>query len=86
MRVAKENILVSRDASVNPDTPGNMVSTWKNVVFFFYETLGFSGLGPPRNVLRVHAGVDSFHGYFWTTLLGVVAADRSLRLLFQSRT
>jgi hypothetical protein len=60
--------------AANPDTPGNVASNWKNVVFFFYETLGFSGLGPPRNALRVHAGLHSFHGYFGLLLIGAVAA------------
>jgi len=73
MWVARKSILISRDYSVNPDTPGNIASTWKNVAFFLYEALGFSGLGPPRNTLRLHAGADSFHGYFWIMLLGAAA-------------
>jgi hypothetical protein len=73
MRIARENIVVNT-GGVNPETPGNVASNWKNVAFFFYEALGFSGLGPPRNALRIHAGVDSFHGYFWSMLLGSVAA------------
>ena len=42
----------------NPDTPGNVASTWKNVVFFLYETFGFGGLGPPRNNLRIHPSIN----------------------------
>jgi len=71
-RIARENIVVNSGA-VNPETPGNVASNWKNVAFFFYEALGFSGLGPPRNALRMHPGAHSFHGYFWTMLLGSVA-------------
>ena len=70
--ITRKNFAVNH-GDMNPETPGNMVSTWKNVAFFFYETLRFSGLGPPRNTLRVHAGVDSFHGYFWAVLLGTMA-------------
>ena len=57
----------------NPETPTNLAANWKNVLFFFYETFGFSGLGPPRNALRVHAGLHTFHGYFGLVLIGVVA-------------
>lgn len=67
--------------ALNPDTPGNVASSWKNVVFFFYETLGFSGLGPPRNDLRVHANWHLFIGYAGWMLLGGLAL-LSLVLLF----
>ena len=65
----------------NPDTPTNLAANWKNVLFFFYETLGFSGLGPPRNALRVHPGIHSFYGYFGLVLIGVVAVI-ALGILF----
>ena len=82
--ITQKNFTVHR-GDMNPETPGNMVSTWRNVAFFFYETLGFSGLGPPRNMLRVHPGVQSFHGYFWTVVLGAIATIAVCACFFKAK-
>jgi len=62
------------------EIPGNIPSTWKNLGFFFYELLGFAGLGPPRNELRIHATPAMLIDYApW--LLGGIAACAALAYL-----
>jgi len=55
------------------EIPGNVPSTWKNLGFFFYELLGFAGLGPPRNELRVHATAAMLIDYLPWLLVGIAA-------------
>ena len=55
------------------ETPTNLPSTWKNFGFFFYEFLGFAGLGPPRNELRVRPTPAMFIDYAPLLLVGVAA-------------
>lgn len=61
-------------AVLQQEIPGNITATWRNCLFVLYEALGFSGLGPPRNALRIHPGVHSFHGYAATMFVGATAA------------
>jgi hypothetical protein len=60
-------------SGITAATPGNIASTWKNAVFCVYEAVGFAGLGPPRNDLRISPGIHSFQGYWINILLGVAA-------------
>lgn len=82
MRAKGEGIPMSAKVE-NPETPTNLAANWKNILFFFYETFGFSGLGPPRNALRIHPGINTFHGYFGFVLIGA-AAVIALGVLFWS--
>ena len=38
--------------------------TLKNIAFCFYEFLGFSGIGPPRNILRANPSIETFSPYW----------------------
>jgi hypothetical protein len=84
VRVKGEGI-PSSSHSLNPDTPGNLASTWKNVVFFLYETFGFGGLGPPRNDLRIHPSIHSFSGYSAAMFVGVLACAALFLWIFRLR-
>lgn len=70
---AKQGVHYGRYSITNPSTPGNIPSNWKNIVAFLYEVFGFSGLGPPRNALRVHMTLQTFSGYLFSLSLGVIA-------------
>ncbi|MCS7338276.1 MAG: hypothetical protein NZ739_08595 [Verrucomicrobiae bacterium] len=54
-------------------------TAWKNVVFVFYELLGFAGLGPGRLEIRA-SGFDAFRAHLlplgiYAVLVGVVAIE-----------
>lgn len=36
----------------------------KNILFVFYDFLGFGGIGPPRNVLRANPTISDYSSYF----------------------
>jgi succinate dehydrogenase/fumarate reductase cytochrome b subunit len=55
------------------NAPGSQPSTWKNLIFFFYEALGLDGLGPPRNDLRSHPTPQLFAAYAVGITLGAAA-------------
>jgi hypothetical protein len=44
-----------------------------NLVFAFYDLLGFGGLGPPRNLLRQSHSLDTFIPYISSLALGILA-------------
>jgi hypothetical protein len=56
-----------------PGIPGDQASSWNNVGFFLYETLGFDGLGPARNALRVQGSLAMFTPFLGWLLLGLLA-------------
>jgi hypothetical protein len=68
-----------------PLVPGAIASNWKNILFFFYELLGFDGLGPPRDDLRIHPGIHSFKGSSFLMLLGFVACASLIFCILRSR-
>jgi hypothetical protein len=70
-------------ALVNPDTPLNLASNWKNLTFVSYEWLGFSGLGPPRNDMRIHPNLHTFLPYTGWIVVGLVACALLGLLLLQ---
>jgi hypothetical protein len=60
-------------AATYPDLPINLPSSWKNVAFVLYEWLGFDGLGPPRNDMRIRPTMSTFAPYLGWIILGLSA-------------
>ena len=42
---------------------GYGILTYKHVLFCLYEFLGFSGIGPPRNIIRENPSISTFSPY-----------------------
>jgi len=55
-----------------------------NFAFVLYEFFGMTGLGPPRNDLRVAASFAAAHAYWPTLTLGVLAVVAILYLIGSS--
>jgi hypothetical protein len=81
---AKVERLSRGQNAISLETPGTVTSSWRNVAFFFYEAMGFGGLGPPRNDLRVRANWHIFVGYSVWMILGCVAIAALIFLFFKS--
>lgn len=54
-----------------------------NLVFAFYEFLGFGGLGPPRNILRLAPSFHTLLPYLSTMCLGVLALGAVVLAILQ---
>jgi hypothetical protein len=71
-------------ASSNPEIPINRPSGWNNIAFVLYEWLGFSGLGPPRNDMRVHSSLPTFLPYGGWIAVGFLSCASLALLLLRS--
>ncbi|MDR3764266.1 MAG: hypothetical protein P4M01_09250 [Acidobacteriota bacterium] len=65
---------ISQAAATAAAATGRAPSGWKNAAFFFYEVLGFDGLGPPRNQMRAGGNATLFLPYSGWMALGALAA------------
>ena len=60
--------------------------SYKHLIFCMYEFLGFSGIGPPRNILRENPSISAFSPYLpWlgVAVLIMIGALITIMILYK---